>query len=151
MGHTIWVEVHGRSLKETAGDHSTMDRLMDKLDVLAGKLGVRKLSDFYDYSELEAAYGDLDDAEGEGNEESAAQPTLEERQARGDWFDSATGLDSIRKLRQRLSEQFDELGFQPDQSTAHWPEQLLAELIDAEEILTEAASRDQQFRLLIVP
>ena len=42
MGHTIWVEVHGRPLKETADDSSTMHRLMDNLDVLAGKLDVRK-------------------------------------------------------------------------------------------------------------
>lgn len=41
MGHTIWVEVEGRPLKETADDSSTMHRLMDNLDALAGKLGVQ--------------------------------------------------------------------------------------------------------------
>jgi hypothetical protein len=155
MGHTIWVEVHGRPLKETADDSSTMHRLMDNLDVLAGKLGVRKLSDFYDYSELEEAYGDLsdegEDTEDGGEEESAPEPTLEERQAKGEWFDSAVGLDSVRKLRQRLTERFDDLGFKPDRSTAHWPKQLLDELSHTEAILNEAASRAQRFRLLIVP
>ena len=121
MGHTIWVEVHGRPLKETADDSSTMHRLMDNLDVLAGKLGVRKLSDFYDYSELEEAYGDLsdegEDTEDDGEEESAPEPTLEKHQAKGEWFDSAVGIDSIRKLRQRLTERFDDLDFRPDRST----------------------------------
>ena len=63
MGHTIWVEVRGRSLNETADDSSTMLRLMDKLDTLAVKLGVNKLSEFYDYSELEEAYADFDDGQ----------------------------------------------------------------------------------------
>lgn len=155
MGHTIWVEINGRPLNETADDSSTMHRLMDNLDVLAGKLGVRKLSDFYDYSELEEAYADLSD-EGEdtgddGEEEPAPKPTLEERQAKGEWFDSVVGLDSVRRLHQRLTERFDDLGFKPDRSTAHWPKQLLDELSHTEAILSEAVSRGQRFRLLIVP
>jgi hypothetical protein len=131
-----------------------MHRLMDNLDVLAGKLGVRKLSDFYDYSELEEAYGDLgdegEDTEDDGEEEPAPEPTLEERQAKGEWFDSTVGLGAVRKLRQRLTERFDDLGFKPDRSTAHWPKQLLDELSHTEAILNEAASRGQRFRLLIV-
>jgi hypothetical protein len=98
MGHTIWVEVQGRPLKETADDYSTTHRLMDALDVLAGKVGVRALGDFYDYSELEKAYGDLGDdgaldgGEHEGN--FSPEPTVEERQAAGVWFGSAVGLES---------------------------------------------------------
>ena len=152
MGHTIWVEVHGRPLKETAEDSSTMHRLMEKLDVLAGKLGVRKLSEFYDYSELEEAYGDLgEDEGGDGEEEPVSELTLTGRQANGEWFDSAIGLDSVRKLRQHLAERFDDLGFTPDRSNAHWPKQLMDDLNHTETILTEAASRGQRFRLLIVP
>jgi hypothetical protein len=152
MGHTIWVEVRGRPLKETADDSSIMHRLMDSLDELAGRLGLRKLSDFYDSSELEAAYGDFDDdAEDDSDEEPAAEPTLEEGQSKGDWFDSATGLDSVRRIRERLTEQFDDLGFKPEPSTTHWPKQLMEELERTERILTDAASRNQSFRLLIVP
>lgn len=161
MGHTIWVEVHGRPLKETADDSSIMHRLMDNLDALANKLGVQKLSDFYDYSELEEAYGDwADDAEDDADngdaeedheEDLGREPTLEERQAKGEWFDSAQGLDSIRKLRQHLADRFGDLGFTPDQSSAHWPELLMDELEHTEKILTEATSRGRRFRLLIVP
>jgi hypothetical protein len=155
MGHTIWVEVQGRALKETADDSSTMHHLMDNLDALAGKLRVRKLSDFYDYSELEEAYADLveDDAaaSSEIQEEVAKEPTLEERQAKGDWFDAGEGLSSIRMLRQHLAEHFEDLEFTPDESTPHWPKQLMDELERSEEILQEAAARGRKFRLLIVP
>ncbi len=156
MGHTIWVEVHGRSLKETADDSSIMHRLMDNLDELAGRLRVRKLSDFYDYSELEEVYGDLeeedsDSNDSEGEDEIPAEPTLEERQAKGEWFDSSEGLKSISALRQRLSERFEDLEFRADSSTDHWPKRLMEELATSEAILKEAAARGQRFRLLIVP
>lgn len=155
MGHTVWVEIHGRPLKETASDSSIMHRLMDNLDALAGTLGVHKLSDFYDYSELVKAYGDFgeidDEVDDDDNEDAPAEPTLEEGQAKGQWFDSVVGLDSVRKLRQHLAAHFDDLGFKPDRSNAHWPKQLMDELAHTETILEEAAQRGQRFRLLIVP
>lgn len=156
MGHTIWVEVHGRPVNETAEDCSTMHRLMDNLDALAGKLGVRKLSDFYDYSELEEAYGDSgddvsDDSEDDNEEQNTSEPTLEERQSKGDWFDPAAGLESVRKLRERLAARFDDLGFKPDRSKGHWPKQLMDELGHTEQVLSDATARGQRFRLLIVP
>ena len=156
MGNTIWVEVRGRPVKETANDSSTMYRLMDNLDALAQRLGVAKLSGFYDFSALEEAYGDLDETDDDdsADEETAEEErelTLEERQAKGEWFDSAEGLKAIRALRQRLAEHFDELGFTPSQSTGHWPKQLMDELTITERILEAAAASQQDFRLLIVP
>src|SRR6185312_15661773 len=144
MGNTIWVEIHGRPVTETAEDMSTMYRLMDNLDKLAGKLGVRKLSDFYDYSELEEEYGDLGEDGGEDSDEDEkpeSEPTLEERQAKGSWFDSAVGLDPVRKLRERLTEHFEDLDFKSDRSRGHWPKQLMDELSHTEQVLSEAASR----------
>jgi hypothetical protein len=157
MGHTIWVEVHGRPLKDTADDSGIMHRLMDNLDALAGKLSVRKLSDFYDYSELEEAYGEFDeegDADSDdsgGEEERDTEPSLEERQAKGEWFDSTEGLKAVRALRQHLSERFEDLGFTPDSSTDHWPKRLMDELRTSQAILEEAAAKGRRFRLLIVP
>src|SRR5688572_22013105 len=102
MGHTVWVEVQGRPLKESGDDSSIMHHLMDNLDELAGKLRVAKLSGFYDYSELEEAYADLEEdhaeAESGGEVELNREPTSEERQAKGEWFDSSEGLKSIRGL-----------------------------------------------------
>jgi hypothetical protein len=153
MGHTIWVEIKGRPTKETAQDSSIMHRLMDNLDALAGKLGVQKLSDFYDYSELERAYGDFDESEDseDAAQEEPGKPTLEQRQAKGKWFDSTVGVASVRKLREHLAARFADLGFVPDKSKGHWPKRLMDELTHTEAALNDAAAQGQQFRLLIVP
>jgi hypothetical protein len=55
MGSTAWIEMHGRPLRETAFDCSIVHHLIDNLDILAGKLGVQKLSGFYDWSDFEVA------------------------------------------------------------------------------------------------
>jgi hypothetical protein len=63
MSDTIWVDVRGRSKDDVPQDNSIMLRLEIQLDQLSTKLNVPKLSEFYDYSELESMYGDF---EGEG-------------------------------------------------------------------------------------
>ena len=65
MSDTIWVDVRGRSKDDVPQDNSIMLRLESQLDQLSTKLNVPKLSEFYDYSELESMYGDF---EGEGDE-----------------------------------------------------------------------------------
>lgn len=149
MGHTIWVEVQGRPLKETADDSSVMHHLMDKLDDLAVKLQVSKLSDFYDYSELERAYGGLEDDDDFEDEELELSP--EEKQLQGSWFDSELGYVALRTLRHHLTDHFEDLEFKPDKSNDHWPGRLLEELKLSETILENAVANHQAFRLLIVP
>jgi hypothetical protein len=164
MGHTIWVETHGLPTNETSQDCSVLHRLMDNLDALAGKLGVRKLSDFYDYHLLEEEYGDLadeteddacDDTDAEdedgGNTLDAREPTLEKRQAKGEWFDSAIGLKSVHALREHLLVHFNDLEFTAGKSNQHWPDSLMDDLQHCEGLLSDAATRGQKFRLLIVP
>lgn len=56
MGNTIWVLQEGH--EETDFDHSVMMDEEKKLDRLSKELGVKKLSDFFDYSEMEAEFGD---------------------------------------------------------------------------------------------
>jgi hypothetical protein len=148
MGHTIWVEARGRALTETGDDSSTMLRLIDQLDGLSTKLQVPKLSGFLDYSALNRAYADFDP---EGADEDADEPSLEQKQAQGEWFDSSTGLAAFRALRQHLAEHFDDLGFKPDASTDHWPAQLMDELNSCESIIEQASAQGRQFRLTIVP
>ena len=154
MGHTIWVEIQGQPLEETAQDSSIMHRLMDELDALAVKLNVAKLSDFLDYSELEEAYGDLEGDDEDDDEDDAAlehaEPTLQERQLRGEWFDCADGFRSISTLRAHLREHFEDLGFVPDEGRSHWPVQLMDELAHSERVIGEAAQHQLRFRLLIV-
>ena|SRR6185312_4950856 len=59
MGHTIWVDIQGREKDKVPDDNSIMLRLAEQLDRLADKLHVAKLTQFYDYSALEAEYADL--------------------------------------------------------------------------------------------
>jgi len=175
MGNTIWVQVQGRPTKETASDHSIMCHLMDNLDALAEKLRVRKLSEFYDYSAIEAEFADFDedsddsddeadediddedseelgedDNEEEEDEEDEGQ-RLKERDSKGDWFDSVEGLKSIKAMRLHLEEQFDDLGFVADRGRAHWPAAIMEELRASEKVVEAAAANRQRFRLLIVP
>lgn len=174
MGNTIWVQVQGRPTSETASDSSIMHRLMDNLDALAEKLHVRKLSEFYDYSALNAAFAESDeeadeesddideedqdiaeddsedfDDDGQGDEEEAQ--SMQDRDSKGEWFDSEEGLKSIRSLTQHLKNHFEELGFVPDRSMSHWPADLIDEMIRSTAIIEEAAAKKQRFRLLIVP
>ena len=55
MGSAIWIEVHNRPLQETADDCCKVDRLTEQLDTLCAQLGVTKLSEFYDWTEMTLA------------------------------------------------------------------------------------------------
>lgn len=59
MGDTIWVDVHGGSEDDLPSDNSIMLRLDKHLDKLADKIGVAKLTTFYDYSAMEDEFGDF--------------------------------------------------------------------------------------------
>jgi hypothetical protein len=148
MGHTIWVEVHGRSGDDPARDNSIMLRLQDQLDALATKLGVPKLSEFYDYSELEAAYGDLG---GDEDEAEVDDPPDNHGQNAGDWFEPGPALAAVQALEDHLAQHPEALGFVPDRSRAHWPVALKEELRHCRSVLEDAVSRGQQLRFLIVP
>jgi hypothetical protein len=133
MGHTIWVEAKGRSGSETHNDMSVLKRLDVELDVLAAELGVTKLTEFYDYSQLLEEYGD----------EAVDLPDPS-------WFDSAKGLETVKALREQLAKDFDALKWKPDDSTQHFPKSLLEDLEFCQAVLEEAVARWQPFRLLIV-
>jgi hypothetical protein len=112
-----------------------MLRLQEPLDDLCTKLGVPKLSDFYDHSELEAMYGDSD----EGGEEP------------GDtWYDPSPALTAVLTIRDHLAQHPEELALSADPSRKHWPSALMDELEHCRSVLQEAASRGERFRFLIV-
>jgi hypothetical protein len=145
MGHTIWVDVRGRSEDDVPADNSIMQRLQSELDRLSTKLNVPKLSEFYDFSELEAYYGDF-----EGGEEDDG-PLAEGSPSEGSWYDPEPALKAVRAIHDHLLQHPEDLGFQPDPSRAHWPDGLMGELQDCLAALEDAAVRGQQFRFLIVP
>ena len=89
MGATIWVDVQGRADDETPADNSTMLQLEEQLDKLARKIGVEKLTGFYDYSAAEDDLADLlDDAgDDEAGDADATTDPEESAPARGNWFE----------------------------------------------------------------
>ena len=143
MGNTIWVEIHGRPVAETAEDNSVLYALLDPLDALADRLAVPKLSGFCDYSELEAQSADPP-------EEDTPEQTLDQRQASGNWSDAAAGAAAVDALRRHLTANFEDLGFKPGPGQSRWPAALMNELARVETLLDEAAVGGQRFRLLIV-
>jgi hypothetical protein len=148
MGHTIWVDVRDRPKdQDDREDCSIMLRLEAHLDGLCQALNVRKLSDFYDYSELERAYADFDE-ESESTPDSAP---LDSDQPPGAWYDAGQALAAVRALREHFVHDPNDLGFEPDRSRQHWPERLMEELKHCETLLEKAVSGGRQFRFLIVP
>src|SRR4051794_14854026 len=117
MGDTIHVSVRGAERADLR-DYSLMLRLESYLDRLCVKLKVAKLSDFYDGGALAAEY--LDELGGEVPGDVLAEH----------WFDAAPALAAVRTILTRLEQNFDELGFRPDASRAHWPTDLMDELRD---------------------
>ena len=147
MGDTIWVDVEGRAEDELPSDNSIMLRLEKQLDRLAAKLGVPGLKTFYDYSELEAEFADLEeDAHPDESAEVADQTA-----SRGTWFDPAAALTSVAAIREHLARHPADLGFKPDAPRSHWPADLTEELEHVRSVLEDAAARGKKFRFLIVP
>jgi hypothetical protein len=69
MGMTLWIHtLEGRDMLTDGEDHSLMYRLSDELDSLCDKLGVAKISSFFDSTELEICMGEDDDETGEDPE-----------------------------------------------------------------------------------
>jgi hypothetical protein len=85
MGDTIWVDVRGRPEDaDLPPDSSLMLRLQDELEALAAKLGVPKLSDFYDYSVLEEQLDEiLDEGRNDQDPDETAARLLPPRRGRG--------------------------------------------------------------------
>ena len=165
MGSTIWTEVRGVPLSETAEDSGKMKRLAEELDAIAVRLGAAKVSHFFDYSEmareadtlLEELEGgnDVGDDAAEGDEVETRDVTAEsvaEREGAGEWFDSATGLATVRALVQYLAAHPDELPMPTHPSdVGRYRSELLDELRRCEAVLARAASSGKQFRFLLVP
>jgi len=142
MGDTIWVDVQGRAKDDLPHDNSIMLRLKDELDRLSDKLGVPKLSNFYDYSVLAAQFAEeMDDG---GDAEGKARP-------KEMWFDPTQALAAVRTIHNHLTQNRDDLGFKAEPSGRHWPANLMKELQNCQTVLEKTLSQGRQFRFLIVP
>ncbi len=163
MGSAVWIEIYHRPLKETADDCCKMVRLSKQLDNLAARLGVPKLSTFFDYSEMARVAdaemralemdGDTGDKMDEEDSCDVTAESLSQREATGEWFDSARGLMTIRALLQHLAKHADAVALPTDsvEDFNRYRKEMLEEFQLCERHLKEAESCGKQFRLLIVP
>lgn len=92
MSDTIWVRRKSLAGNADAGDdfdHTLFCRSADQLDALATSLGVRKLSEFFDTTDLQYNMSD-DDLPEEWVAENEK------------WFQPADALPAMRKIVERL-------------------------------------------------
>jgi hypothetical protein len=144
MGMTLWLHtLEDRDYSKDSDDHSLMHRHSEELDVLCEKAGVRRLSDFFDFTDLE--YNFADDAD-DGDEELE----LDDETGYGygiddmQWFGADEGLASLRALREKIEadalESLDE-----DEKDG-----LLEELDDCISVLEDTAARSGKFHLAVI-
>ena len=147
MGMTLWIHtLENREYAKDSDDHSLMNLHIEALDALCDELGVRKLTEFMDYTGLEYSYGEFDEDE----EEDAADPEIDPETdlAYGiddmTWFDAAEGLAALQALRHAVA------GGRLGEVTADETERLIEELDDCIAVVDGPASRGGRFHLTIV-
>ncbi len=143
MGMTFWIHtLEARNYLPDSDDHSMMLDHADALDALCDLAGVRKLSEFIDFTDQ--LYIDEED------EELDADPALDPETGLVygiddmAWFDAAEGLASLRAVRERLA-----LGQAAEVGAAAVPH-LLRELDDCIAIVEGPAERGGKFHLALV-
>ena len=140
MGNTIWLQVNdGTTTTGDDRDNSFLLSFKKELDTIAKRLGVTKLSTFYDNGslreELEAEWSDL-------RRDAAARREV--------WFAAGQGHACFAALLQELRRNPGALRFKADKSRSHWPAALMDDLTYCEAALREAAAHGRRFRLLLV-
>jgi hypothetical protein len=151
MGMTLWLHtLEDREYSQDSDDHSLMHTHADALDALCDSAHVRKLSDYFDFTDMELNYGeDADPDDDEGDEESA-EPALdpETGYAYGiddmNWFEAAEGLATLQALHDAVAagaiEELDD-----DDRDA-----LIEELDDCIAAVADTATRSGKFHLAVV-
>ena len=103
MGMTLWIHVlEGREYSKDSDDHTLMYRHAESLDALCEEAGVRKFSEFFDFTDLEYSYAEEDD-------DSGAEPPVDPETGLGygiedmTWFEATEGRSSMQVLRERIA------------------------------------------------
>lgn len=152
MGMTLWIHtLEGRTMSKQSADHSAMYRLTDQLDAIADSLGVSRLSDFFDDTELRQEalrMGDESDSS-EGDDDVEDEPLDPETGwAYGiddmKWFDVEKGLATLEALRKHVASPESRI-----RGASAKP--LLEELEDCISVLRSASVTEARFNLAVVP
>lgn len=147
MGMTLWIHtLEDREFSKDSDDHSLMHMHADALDAACDAVGVRKLSDFFDYTDLEYNIGDETDEDDENENESATDPETGYGYGIDDmqWFAADEGLITLRKLRDDVESGAVEAIDDDDKDA------LLEELDDCIAVLEATAAHAGQFHLAVV-
>ena len=156
MGMTLWIHtLEDRNYSKDSDDHSLMNRHRDALDALCEDAGVRKLSDFVDYTDQEYNFSDFDD------DDDPAEDDPEDDDAYADpefdpetdlpygiddmtWYSAAEGLASLRAVRDTLE------GEGLEGADAEEVDGLKEEIDDCISVLEGPASRGGKFPLALI-
>jgi hypothetical protein len=150
MGMTLWIHtLEDRNYSKDSDDHSLMNQHTEALDALCEAAGLRKLSEFVDYTDSEydfddADYGDEDDDDFDDDPEIDPETGLAYGIDDMEWFDAAEGLAMLRTLREQLASD----GLQGVESDE--VEAMLEELDDCIANLEGPAARNGKFHLSLV-
>lgn len=134
MSDTIWVSRKSQAGTENSGDdvdHSVFCKSSEELDKLAQVLGVRKLSDFFDTTDLQYNMSD----------EDLPESWIAENEK---WFPPSDALPSLMKIVERLKTG------EVKGIKEKWRPELLEEIEDCLAKVSEAERENDQFHFCIV-
>ena len=134
MSDTIWVRRKSRVGTDDSGDdydHTLFCKCSDQLDALAESLGVRKLSDFFDTTDLQYNMSD----------EDLPETWIAENEK---WFAPSEALPTLQKIVERVKS--GEVKGVKEKIRA----ELLEELLDCLAKVVAAESESDQFHFCIV-
>lgn len=146
MGMTLWIHtLEERNYSKDSDDYSLMYRFAEHLDALCESAGVQKLTDFFDFTDLEYRY-DEDDSEDDDAAESTLDPETALAYGIDDmcWFDASEGLATLTALRDGVNAGVVE------NLTENQKDGLLEELAGCIAILEGPASRSGRFHWSVV-
>jgi hypothetical protein len=147
MGMTIWVNIrNGATRHSNEEDHSLMFALREQLDSIATDLGVQKLSDFFDDTELKFSYGPIDDF---AETEESSEESWNNDDAR--WFSPQAGMATLNAILDYLERSPSELDLSKQPwNIARLPERLIEELQDCKTELMQAMEKGHLFHFCIL-
>lgn len=154
MGMTLWIHtLEDRDYSKDSDDHSLMHDLADQLDEVCEQLNVQKITEFFDFTDLEYSYTEETDSDDEDNEDELENDLDAEIDPETDleygiddmqWFDAARGLNTLTALHEHIK-----ANSLPDLSEDE-ENDLLDELEDCIAKLEDTAPRGGKFHLAVV-
>ena len=153
MSATLWLHtLQGRDMSRESDDHTLMHALSVELDALCERLGVARLSSFFDLTDMQYNYaarpqpaGMVDDDAVEGaslDPETGYAYGIDDMQ----WFDAGAGLTALRALRDEIETTE---GFELHLSEEEF-DVLLDEIEDCIALLEEPAQQQGRFHLAVL-